>query len=309
VAFLGVLGLSATGIWLAVIGAGALRSAGELSSMFDAPRGSMIGPGVLIVVLVLFLAERRWPAVPRRATARAHLVDGGYLVLFALVIAPLLVLVETGFAVEFERHAGFLVLGRLPLLPRVLVVGLILVLMDAANWAVHVANHRHRALWRLHALHHSQEEMSVLTTFRTHPLMHLAYVPAVLPALFLGASGTVSSAALIAYGCLVTVPHANLGWRFGPFGQLLVSPAYHRLHHAPVPVGARGVVNFGFVLVCWDRLAGCASFARSAEPTPTGIAGRPVPVEQSARGWGVPRVFLEQLLQPLRRDAGLEANS
>ena len=38
--------------------------------------------------------------------------------------------------------------------------------MDGANWLAHYADHRVDALWRFHALHHSQEELSVLTSFR-----------------------------------------------------------------------------------------------------------------------------------------------
>ena len=103
-------------------------------------------------------------------------------------------------------------------MPQVLVVSVILVGIDAMNWLAHVANHRSAALWRLHALHHSQEDMSVFTTFRTHPSLHASYLPALIPALVLGASGPVPAAALIVYGCLVTLPHANLRWTFGPLG-------------------------------------------------------------------------------------------
>ena len=141
------------------------------------------------------------------------------------------------------------------------------------NWLAHVANHRSAALWRLHALHHSQEDMSVFTTFRTHPLAHASYLPALLPALVLGASGPVPASALIVYGCLVTLPHANLRWTFGPLGRILVSPAYHRLHHARTPLDSRGAVNFGFVLVCWDRMARRAAFPTGEEPILTGIDG------------------------------------
>jgi hypothetical protein len=166
--------------------------------------------------------------------------------------------------------------------PRIVVVAVTLVAIDGMNWCGHVANHRLAALWRLHALHHSQEDMSVLTTFRTHPLAHATYVPALLPALMLGASGAVPAGAIIVYGCLVTLPHANLNWRLGPLGRVIVSPAYHRLHHAR-DLGARGTVNFGFVLVVWDQLARRAEFPLGGPPVLTGIAGRPVPIEQAGR--------------------------
>ncbi len=295
--------------WLGVVGAGALLGAGELSSALATAQGRTVGPALGVVVAGLFLAERRWPAVPRPALARAHRVDAGYLVLFAVVVVPLLTLVETGFAVEVGRHARFLMVSRMALVPQVVVVGVILVGIDAMNWVAHVANHRSRSLWRLHALHHSQEDMSVFTTFRTHPLVHATYLGALLPALVLGASGTVPAAALIIYGCLVTLPHANLRWGFGPLGRVLVSPAYHRLHHARDAIDPRGTVNFGFVLVCWDQLARLALFPSAGPPVPTGISGRPVPVEQGPSGRGAVGVIGAQLGQPFRMGSSMESPS
>jgi sterol desaturase/sphingolipid hydroxylase (fatty acid hydroxylase superfamily) len=142
--------------------------------------------------------------------------------------------------------------------------------------------------------------MSVLTTFRTHPLVHASYLPVLLPALVLSANGAVPGVALIAYACLATLPHANLRWTFGPLGRVVVSPAYHRLHHVAAPVDDRGTVNFGFVLVLWDQLSGRAAYPVGLIPPATGIAGRPVPVEQSGTVGRVPRVVLAQLGQPFR---------
>ncbi len=297
-AWFGVLAVAAGASWLGLVGTSTLLRAGDLSSALATARGRSVGPALVAAVAVLLVAERRWPAVPRPLLARAHVVDAVYLALFAVAVVPALTLVETGFAVEMTRHARFLMVSRLPLVPQAVVIAVILIGLDAMNWAAHLANHRSASLWRLHALHHSQEDMSVLTTFRTHPLVHATYLGALLPALVLGASGAVPAAAIIVYGCLVTLPHANLRWSFGPLGRILVSPAYHRLHHARSPLDARGVVNFGFVLVCWDRLAGCAAFPTGGSPIETGIAGRIVPVEQSARGAGVVRVILAQLTQP-----------
>ena len=72
----------------------------------------------------------------------------------------------------------------------------------------------------------------MFTTFRTHPLVHASYLPACSRPWCWGPAARCPPAALIAYGCLVTLPHANLRWTFGPLGRVLVSPAYHRLHHA-----------------------------------------------------------------------------
>jgi sterol desaturase/sphingolipid hydroxylase (fatty acid hydroxylase superfamily) len=151
--------------------------------------------------------------------------------------------------------------------------------------------------------------MSVFTTFRTHPLAHATYLPTLIPVLVLGAGGPVPAVSLVVYGCLVTLPHANLRWTFGPLGRVVVSPAYHRLHHARSPLDARGAVNFGFVLVGWDRLAGLAAFPTGESPIPTGIAGRPVPIEQAVRKSATAGVILAQLAQPFGAKAATDGPS
>jgi hypothetical protein len=88
----------------------------------------------------------------------------------------------------------------------------------------------------------------------------------------------------------------------------LVSPAYHRLHHASTSIDSRGTVNFGFVLVFWDQLAGRALFPIGGPPVATGISGRPVPIEQqSGSGVGSVRVVLAQLGQPFRLHSSLDS--
>ena len=90
---------------------------------------STIGPVLVVLVGVLFLAERRWPAVRRPAVSRAHVVDAGYLVL-AWAATPLVTLLNTGFGIAVGRYAGFLELQRLPLVPRLAVVAVTIVGID-----------------------------------------------------------------------------------------------------------------------------------------------------------------------------------
>ncbi|MGD0056158.1 MAG: sterol desaturase family protein [Acidimicrobiales bacterium] len=306
-AWYGVVALGALTTWLGYVGLRTLLSAGTVSLALSEARARAIGPALLVFIAVILLAEQFWPAVPRPVLSRAHLVDAGYLAIFALLVLPVLTLVETGFAVEVGRHLRFLLLGRLALGSQVVVVALILIGIDAMNWAAHVANHRSLTLWRIHALHHSQEDISVLTTFRTHPLIHASYLPSLFPALILGASGGVPATAIIVYGCLITLPHANLRWTFGPLGRVVVSPAYHRLHHAASPIDERGTVNFAFVLVCWDQLIHRAIFPNGDVPIATGIAGRPVPIEQVGPARRAPRIMAAQLAQPFTIHAATDA--
>jgi sterol desaturase/sphingolipid hydroxylase (fatty acid hydroxylase superfamily) len=205
-------------------------------------------------------------------------------------------------ATEIDRYFGSLELSQLPVVPRIVAAAVILVAVDAINWACHVMNHRSGAMWRLHALHHSQEDMSALTTFRTHPLVHATYLPAALPALFLGASGTVPTMALIVYGCLVVLAHSNLPWTFGPLGRVFVSPAFHRLHHDVDPPDGR-TANFGFALSVWDRLARTARDPIKGVTVATGLADRSVPVEQVR---GLVGAMGAQLVQPFTRRAATD---
>lgn len=287
--------------WMIGLGLDDLLRGGMLSAQLDGAESEAVGPVVIVLVGAALVAERIWPAVPRKALARGHLVDAGYLGIYALV-APAVTLLGAGFALLVQRYARVLLLPRFPLLPRLTVVLAILVAIDGFNWAAHVANHKITVFWCFHALHHSQEEMSVLTTFRTHPLAHVSYLPAVLPALVLASSGSVPEIALVVYGCLATLPHANLRWSYGPLGRWMVSPAYHRLHHASTAVQGHPTVNFGFVLAVWDRLASTAAWPEQHPLIPTGLAGRPVPVEQDPGTTSLARVVARQLLQPLTPD-------
>lgn len=306
-AWAGVVATATATSWLALVGWRTLEPEHQLWSTIAQMAGDMIGPAMLVFVLAVVMCEQVWPAVPQTAFCRAHMVDACYLAIGALVVVPMLPLMQAGLSVELTRHASFLILGRFDAMPQLAISALILVGIDAMNWCAHVANHRVQAFWRLHALHHSQEDMSVLTTFRTHPLLHATYCLSLIPALMLSASGVVPAAALIAYGCLATLPHANLRWTFGPLGRVFVSPAYHRLHHDR-DVGMRGAVNFGFVLVCWDQLARRAVYPDVSRPVVTGIAGRPVPVEQEETQT-MARTLVDQLIQPFRIVSATDAPS
>ena len=86
-------------------------------------------------------------------------------------------------------------------------------------------------LWRFHELHHSQEDMNVLTVFRTHPLIHVSYLIALVPGIVLVANGALPTTLLVIYGGVVAFAHSNTNLGFGPLGRVLVSPNYHRIHH------------------------------------------------------------------------------
>lgn len=177
----------------------------------------------------------------------------------------------------------------------------LVVLMDACNWYVHLLNHRWRPLWRFHELHHSQEDMSTLTVFRTHPLIHVSYLPAVVPGVVLLANGDLSIPVLALYGAMVAFAHSNTRLGFGPLERVFVSPNYHRVHHL---LDGPQDVNLGFTLTIWDQLAGRARFPTVATVrADTGLPGRPLVVEQEGERPHHLRVFASQLVAPFRPEA------
>jgi sterol desaturase/sphingolipid hydroxylase (fatty acid hydroxylase superfamily) len=167
--------------------------------------------------------------------------------------------------------------------------------MDGANWLAHYADHRLSPLWRFHALHHSQEELSVLTSFRAHPLMHTTgFLLAAVPVVALMPARPIAPVLITVYVCIGTLQHANLRWTFGPAGRMLVSPAYHRLHHAPDTQR----FNLGVALTIWDILAGRARFPSHSDGAGrTGLDGRPIPVEQDDAAAPALLLLAEQLIE------------
>ena len=290
-----VAGLSAALAWY---GWEALATYGPLRAI-RAGQLHYCGPLVLGFVALVFLAERIWPAQRRPVLARGHVTDLGYLVLYAVVVLPLVTLLGSGFATLLERHASWLVIPHISAVPAWVFVVIGLVAIDATDWLIHFVNHRVNPLWRFHAVHHSQEEVSVLTTFRAHPLVHLSFALTVVPGFVLAANGATPVTLLTAYACLGALPHANLPWSYGPLGRLIISPAYHRAHHRAT---GRTDVNLGVVFPFWDQLSRRAIF-----PTPgasvidTGLAGRPIVVEQGRRIEDVPRLIAAQLVEPFAR--------
>jgi sterol desaturase/sphingolipid hydroxylase (fatty acid hydroxylase superfamily) len=281
--------------WLSYRGWTALGQTGALRS-FDDGRYQLAGPVVLGFLLIVCALEQIVPAQRRPLFARGHLLDFGYAVFYALLVIPLVVLLGAGFSDLLARMAPWLVLPQLPGVPDWCFVALAVVGIDAVDWLTHLANHRLTALWRLHAVHHSQEELSILTTYRAHPLVHVSFLLSAVPVLAVGDNTTTPAVVLTVYACLGALPHANVRWTYGALGRIFVSPAYHRIHHSAT---GRLDINLGTVFAVWDLLSCRAVFpARDNTVIETGLSGRPIPVEQDGQKPRLGRTMLTQLAEP-----------
>jgi sterol desaturase/sphingolipid hydroxylase (fatty acid hydroxylase superfamily) len=273
---------------------GGVDFAGSLTSL----RVVTIGPLAAAMIALFLVAERVRPAQRRPLVARGHRHDVLYTVLNVVVVVPLVTALTLSLADVARQVAPWVVLPRIGMVPRWGVIILILVAMDGCNWFVHLANHRVRMLWRFHELHHSQEDMNVLTVFRTHPLIHVSYLLSVVPALVLLANGELPTLLLVGYGGAVAFAHSNTNLSFGVLGRVFVSPNYHRIHHR---VRGPQDVNLGFTLTIWDQLSHRAVFPTlETIRADTGLPQRPLRIEQEGSRPHHLAVLAAQLVGPFR---------
>ena len=132
--------------------------------------------------------------------------------------------------------------------------------LDGTTYVLHRLSHSVPWLWRLHAVHHSDTEVDATTSYRHHPLESLFTAAVNVPLLLLLGAPV---AAVLAYTLLANVvsvfSHANVGLPMleHALRHILVTPAFHRVHHAADrPWTDR---NFATVFPIFDRLLGTAA--------------------------------------------------
>ena len=147
--------------------------------------------------------------------------------------------INVGMAIALLRflpdwNGNSLIDGRtMPFLPGLL---LFLLVRDFTEFLYHYAQHRIPFLWSMHSLHHSDPEMTALTTNRhfwgDQFIKALTIWPA---ATMIMAPTDAIVAAYITIGLYNYFIHANLKVDFGRWSWTLNCPAYHRRHHSRLP--------------------------------------------------------------------------
>jgi sterol desaturase/sphingolipid hydroxylase (fatty acid hydroxylase superfamily) len=275
----------------------------------------LIGLLQIAVMLTLIRALERWRPVEPVTDRAAVRVD----VIYTLVHRLGLFRLALFFTVDplWDALVGELRVAGLPawsidgLWPGVTDIALVsfvlyLILFDFVDYALHRAQHRFGWWWQLHALHHSQRQMTMWTDNRNHLLDDLIRDSLfVLVALLVGIAPTQFVAVVACTQLVESLAHANVRLSFGPvFSRLLVSPQFHRVHHGigigheSAGPGSLGGRNFAVLLPVWDLLFGSVCF--DAPLLPTGIRDQ-LP-EAGGRDYG--RGFWAQQWLGLRRLAG-----
>lgn len=286
-----------------------------LAEGYKATGWLLVGLVQLAIMLTLFRALERWRPVEPVTDRAAVRVD----VLYTLIHRLGLFRVALFFTVDplWDLLIGKLRVAGLPSLsidglwPGVTDVAVVsfvlyLVLFDAVDYALHRAQHRFDWWWQLHAVHHSQQQMTMWSDNRNHLLDDLIRDSVfVLVALVVGIAPSQFVAVVACTQLLESLSHANVRLSFGPLmSRVLVGPQFHRLHHRiglgheSAGRGTLGGHNFAVLFPLWDLLFGTARFDGRYEPT--GIRDQ-LPGE-GARDYG--RGFWAQQALALRRMVG-----
>ena len=259
--------------------------ANHLEDGYTATGWFLVGCIQLLVMLLVIAPLQRWRPVQPVTDRRAIRVD----VIYTLVHRLGLFRVALFFLVDplWDRMVGALRLHGFhawqldTLWPGVTDIAwvsllLYLVVFDFVGYWIHRGQHHFRWWWQLHALHHSQQQMTMWSDNRNHlldDLIHDSII--VLVAQLIGVQPGQFVAIVALSQLSESLQHANLRLWFGRIGERLwISPRFHRRHHAigighesptrlPGSASAQtrlGGCNFGVLLPWWDMLFGTVNF-------------------------------------------------
>jgi sterol desaturase/sphingolipid hydroxylase (fatty acid hydroxylase superfamily) len=255
---------------------------------------------IFLIIFVLRTWERVAPAESQERFAKASRADVFYTFFHRLGIFHGLVFVcLSGFFFEIDsilhdfRFDRFNVESWWPGITSIPVVSFLiyLILLDLVDYFYHRAAHSFNWWWQLHALHHSQTVMTAWSDNRNHIIDDImrATVLALFALLFGVSPG--QFIALIALSQFIqSWQHANIKVHLSGVRYFLISPMYHRMHHAVgyghEAIGKPGVLggcNFGILFPWWDMMFRTAIFPK--EIYPTGVRGLNVSQNIFAQQW------------------------
>lgn len=173
-----------------------------------------------------------------------------------------------------------------PQLNQAFVLLLAIVLVDFVAYWRHRFEHM-PGIWRFHATHHADTTLHWLSVQRKHPVAKL--ISMLVDTLLLVALGfpvwAIAGAGILRswWGYFI---HADVDWTLGALGEVLMSPAAHRLHH--IRDEALMGSNYGNTVTLWDKL-----FGTWVDPKP--YLGCETGIEEGTRG------FLGELARPWER--------
>jgi sterol desaturase/sphingolipid hydroxylase (fatty acid hydroxylase superfamily) len=220
---------------------------------------------------LLAVAELLWGP---RGTARSPLNDNRLVTNFGLAA----LILATGALFPVARVGSSALAQQLDIglarhfaMPWFVIFMLLLLVDSLVGYWVHRIMHRTPLLWRVHRVHHADQEVDVSTSLRNHPLELVVTMPASAVVIFI--TGAPVSAVVVLQTLLV----ASAIWQHADIAlprrldralsMVIVTQRVHRLHHNPER--ATHDSNYGELLIVWDRLFG--TFKPGGTRRPVGL--------------------------------------
>ncbi len=182
-----------------------------------------------------------------------------------------------------------------------------LLIFDFVEYAYHRAQHRYAWFWALHAVHHSQRQMTMWSDNRNHLLdSFIRDAVLVLVSQLIGVAPAQFVLIVVFTQLVESFSHANVRMHFGAWGdRILVSPMFHRFHHSiqydESTAGPAHGHNFSVLFPMWDLMFGTAKF--NTGYLPTGVHDQQL--LEGGRDYG--KSFWAQQVLGIRRMLGLRA--
>lgn len=180
----------------------------------------------------------------------------GVVVLDTVLVRLVLPTTTVGLALVAEAHGWGLFYALS--LPGWVCVPIAVLALDLAIYLQHVLFHAVPGLWRLHRMHHADQEIDVTTGARFHPIEILLSMGIKLGVVaVLGAPAVAVLAFEVLLNATSMFNHSNIrmpSWLDRALRWVVVTPDMHRVHHSIFVRETNS--NFGFNLPWWDRLFG-----------------------------------------------------
>ena len=246
---------------------------------------------------------------------------------FAILLSPLL-LSQIGLASiiyiwlheTFSEHQA--IFASSALISSLSFTSVYFILDDFSRFYVHRIMHRWPILWAFHQVHHSAEQLTPLTIFRTHPIEMILFslrstiVQAFCISTFVFFAGeSISLTTILGANIFVfafNIFGANLRHSHIPINypywaeKILISPAQHQIHHS---IDERHYdKNFGVILSIWDRMFGSFHHSENNMQLSFGLVKTPVNVQNLKSQYFSPFLFAwNSLTTKIRRRKAIES--
>ena len=267
---------------------------------------------IALIVLLLRTWERFNPAESQEKFSNASKADVVYSLFHRLgIFHGLFFIALSGFFFQIDsvlhdfRFARLNVEAWWPGVTSIPIVSfcIYMILLDLVEYLYHRATHTFNWWWQLHALHHSQTVMTAWSDNRNHIIDDIlrAAVFAIFALLFGVSPGQFIYLVVISQ-FIQSWQHANLKIDLGMGKYFLVSPLFHRMHHAVgyghEAIGKPGVLggcNFGVLFPWWDMLLKTAVFTENVYPT--GVRNLPLSHNILTQQWQTLRSSARELFK------------